>query len=144
MRFIMSDQTEDCCEYFQEGWGTIHLAAEMAARNGTPISVEAIRYCPWCGKSKTQESQSETPDGDLLDALELLVRDEGGGNDVVLCYDAEDGFWLASIERGSLGIHRAKDLDESKVRENVREAIRAAAQFEVDRRSRPRRFTGGI
>lgn len=62
---------------------------------------------------------------ELLDTLEGLVKDEGWNSDVVLCYDDEDGFWLASLERGSIHVEEPKDLDDAK-RGSLAEAIKAA------------------
>ena len=40
----------ECCGKFWKNWAVVHLAAEIAARNGTPISIEKIIFCPYCGK----------------------------------------------------------------------------------------------
>lgn len=74
---------------------------------------------------------------DMLATLERLVKDEGWGTDVVLCYDEEDGFWLASLERGSLGVHKSKDNEDVR-RGSIAEAIKAAVDYEREEKSRPR------
>jgi len=40
---------KQCCAQFNPNWETLHLAARTSAMNGTPIAVDDIKFCPWCG-----------------------------------------------------------------------------------------------
>jgi len=47
----------ECCDKMVEGVHTLNLACELAAANGTHITMWPMHYCPWCGKSFTESAK---------------------------------------------------------------------------------------
>ena len=82
-------------------------------------------------ETKKQPPESVIESSKLLGALEALVKNEGYNSDILLCYDEEDGFWLAPIERGDIPTHtlETKDKDVSAIRGTLAEAICEAVEW---------------
>ena len=70
--------------------------------NATSVDPQSPFICEGCMKNAQL-----TADAERLDKLEQLVHDkrlEWPQTDIVLCYDYEDGIWLAKQERGGIGV----------------------------------------
>ena len=83
-----------------------------------------------------------TPDGGLsstalLAALEEIVKSERHWEDILLCYDEEDGFWISTVERGRSYKYPTHELDLASRRATLAEAIKAAVDWHNKDAQRP-------
>ena len=74
--------SQTCCRQFWASWPKIHKSCEIAALNGTPISLPAIKFCPWCGDPKPSKVYicKEMPEKDIRDRI-LSVTDNSTNKD---------------------------------------------------------------
>ena len=113
----MKEIIEGLDEIARDSWSGEECRMNLIARKAERLRDRVIEM----DKARSAE--------ELLAALEAITKSAEFNCDVILCYDEEDGFWLAAVERGTTRPHPVYEDNLEKRRGTLEEAILAAVDW---------------